>query len=250
MAKLETKKLSVWYGPKQALKDISLSIPANSITTLIGPSGCGKTSLLRVFNRMSDLNPECRIEGDALLDGASICANGADPMRVRRRVGMIFPRPNPFPLSIFDNVAYGPRIHALCSGSELTARVEASLQEIGLWEAVRERIHHPAQELSPEQQQRLCMARLLAIGSDVLLLDEPCIELDWVGTARMEELLRALKSKYTILMATHNVQQAGRISDWTAYLTGGELVEYGETQTLFTQARKPETENYISGRFH
>ena len=249
MMKLEARHLNLWYGSAQALKGIHFSAPANSITSIIGPAGCGKTSLLRSFNRMNDLIPESRADGDILIDGESVMQRGSDLNRLRRRVGFVFPRPNPFPLSIFDNVAYGPRIHGMGRGAELTACVQSSLEQTGLWPALKDKLNTPATNLSAEHQQRLCIARLLAVGPEVLLLDEPCLSLDWLGTSRLEELLRALKTRYTILMATHNVQQAGRVSDWTAYISGGELVEHGETQTLFTRSTDPRTEDYISGRF-
>jgi len=249
MMKLEARNLNLWYGNTQVLKGIHFSVPGNSITAVIGPSGCGKTSLLRVFNRMNDLIPEFRGDGDVLIDGESVSQRGADLIRLRRRVGFVFPRPNPFPLSIFDNVAYGPRIHGRGRSAELIACVQSSLEQVGLWQSLKDKLDTAATNLSAEHQQRLCIARLLAVEPEVLLLDEPCLCLDWLGTARLEELLRALKTKYTIVMATHNVQQAGRVSDWTAYLSAGEIVEYGETQMLFTRSADQRTENYISGRF-
>lgn len=249
MMKLEVRNLNLWFGDAQVLKGINLSIPANTITTIIGSSGAGKTSLLRVFNRMNDLNAECRVSGDLLLNDQSLSNHGTDLPRLRRQIGYIFPRPNPFPVSIFENVAYGPRIHGMRRGSELVSCVQASLEETGLWESVRNRLDGSALELSAEHQQRLCIARLLAVNPDVLLLDEPCLSLDWLGTARLEDLLRELKKKYTIVMATHNVQQAGRISDFTAYISSGEIIEFGQTQKLFTQSADPRTERYISGRF-
>ena len=247
--KLETKDLHLYYNTFHALRGVSLSIRENEITAIIGPSGCGKSSLLRIFNRMNDLVPKARVEGDVLLDNQSIYNGRTDLTLLRKRVGMVFQRPNPFPLSVFENVAYGPKIHGLGSRSELAARVESSLRQTGLWETLKDRLSSSALSLAPEQQQRLCISRLLAVEPEVLLMDEPCSALDPIATAHIEELLLQLKSKYTIVIVTHNMQQAARISDHTAYMLLGDLIEYGETQTLFTSPANFKTEEYISGRY-
>ncbi len=247
--KLETRRLNLWYRTFQALKDVSLSIRARAITAIIGPSGCGKSTLLRVFNRMNDLVPGARVEGEVLLDGRPVLGSGVNLRRLRKRVGMVFQRPNPFPLSAYENVAYGPRIHGLVARSDIAERVESSLARTGLWDAIKDRLDASALSLSPEQQQRLCISRLLAVEPEVLLMDEPCSALDPIATARIEELLIALKERYTIVIVTHNMQQAARISDDTAYMLLGNLIEFGETQTVFTRPTHTKTEEYISGRF-
>jgi phosphate transport system ATP-binding protein len=248
-AKLETRSLDLWYGKFQALKAVNIAVAPRTITAIIGPSGCGKSTLVRVFNRMNDVIPGVRISGDVLLDGASIRENGVDLTALRKRVGMVFQRPNPFPLSVFENVAYGPRIHGLVRRGGLPARVEASLRQTGLWDSLKDKLSASALSLSPEQQQRLCISRLLAVEPEVLLMDEPCSALDPLATARIEELMLALKAQYTIVIVTHNMQQAARISDDTAYMLLGELVEFGKTQAVFTQPADPRTEEYISGRY-
>lgn len=248
-AKLEAIALNLWYQRFYALKDISLTIRTNAITAIIGPSGCGKSTLLRVFNRMNDTIPSVRVAGDALLDRQSIYARSVDLRQLRKRVGMVFQRPNPFPLSAFENVAYGPRIHHLAGSGDLDERVEKSLRQTGLWETLKERMDASALSLSPEQQQRLCISRLLAVEPEVLLMDEPCSALDPIATAHIEELLVELKSRYTIVIVTHNMQQAARISDDSAFMLLGELIEVGDTQTIFTRPSDPRTEQYISGRF-
>jgi phosphate transport system ATP-binding protein len=248
-AKLETRALDLWYGDFHALKGVSCAIRPRAITAIVGPSGCGKSTLLRVFNRMNELIPRVRVKGDVFLDGHSIYGNGADPRELRKRVGMVFQRPNPFPLSVFENVAYGPRIHGLGGPGELPRRVEAALRQTGLWDALKDRLPASALSLSAEQQQRLCISRLLAVEPEVLLMDEPCSALDPIATARIEELLAALKAAYTIVIVTHNMQQAARISDDAAYMLLGELIEFGETQVLFTRPSDPRTEEYLSGRF-
>src|SRR5262245_10642297 len=247
--KLETRDLDLWYQSFHGLKAISIGIRPRAITAIIGPSGCGKSTLLRVFNRMNDTIPGVRIEGEALLDGHSIYARDVDLRQLRKRVGMVFQRPNPFPLSVFENVAYGPKIHRLAVRGDLTERVEKSLRQTGLWDALKERLDDSALSLSPEQQQRICISRLLAVEPEVLLMDEPASALDPIATARIEELLIELKERYTIVIVTHNMQQAARISDDTAFMLLGELVEVGETQTIFTRHSDPRTEQYISGRF-
>jgi len=248
-AKIEAQSLNLWYGNFQALKDVSLDIRPRCITSIIGPSGCGKSTLLRVFNRMNETIPGVRISGDVLLDEESIFSAGIELRQLRKRVGMVFQRPNPFPLSVFENVAYGPRIHGLCKGDGLAGRVETSLRQTDLWENLKDRLETSAISLTPEQQQRLCISRLLAVEPEVLLMDEPCSALDPIATAKIEELMRELQQKYTIVIVTHNMQQAARISDDTAYMLLGELVEVGDTQTVFTRCSDPRTEAYISGRF-
>jgi phosphate transport system ATP-binding protein len=247
--KLQTRDLHLWYQKFHALKGVNLSVKAHKITAIIGPSGCGKSSLLRIFNRMNDLVPKSRVAGDVLLDGKPIYERKSDLTELRKRVGMVFQRPNPFPLSVFENVAYGPKIHGLGSRNDLSARVESSLKQTGLWEALKDRLGESALSLAPEQQQRLCISRLLAVEPEVLLMDEPCSALDPIATAHIEELLLQLKSKYTIVIVTHNMQQAARISDDTAYMLLGELIEFGETQTIFTRPSDRRTEDYISGRY-
>ena len=247
--KIEARALNLWYRTFHALKGVSIAVRAKAITSIIGPSGCGKSSLLRVFNRMNDLVPGARVEGDVLLDGAPILNGKVDLRRLRKRVGMVFQRPNPFPLSVFENVAYGPKIHGLAAGSELRGRVETSLARTGLWETLKDRLGASAFSLSPEQQQRLCISRLVAVEPEVLLMDEPCSALDPIATGHIEELSISLKSQYTIVIVTHNMQQAARISDDTAFMLLGELLEFGETQTLFTRPAHRKTEEYISGRF-
>jgi len=246
--KLETKSLNLWYGKFQALISVSLSIKPDAITAIIGPSGCGKSTLVRVFNRMNDSIRGMHVSGDVLLEGQSIYDPRVDLRQLRKRVGMVFQRPNPFPLSVFENIAYGPKIHGLSEG-DLPARVERALRQTALWDAMKDRLHTSALSLSPEQQQRICISRLLAVEPEVLLMDEPTSALDPIATARIEELLIDLKSSYTIVIVTHNMQQAARISDNTAFMLLGELVEVGETQTIFTLQSDPRTEQYISGRF-
>lgn len=246
--KLETKALSLWYGNFQALIGVSLAIKSNAITAIIGPSGCGKSTLVRVFNRMNDSIRGIRISGDVLLEGQSIYDPRTDLRQLRKRVGMVFQRPNPFPLSVFENIAYGPKIHGLLEG-DLEFRVEKALRQTGLWDSLKDKLGSSALSLSPEQQQRICISRLLAVEPEVLLMDEPTSALDPIATARIEELLLALKNRYTIVIVTHNMQQAARISDYTAFMLLGELVEVGETQNIFTLQSDPRTEQYISGRF-
>jgi len=246
--KLETRNLDLWYGKFQALINVSLTIKPNAITAIIGPSGCGKSTLVRVFNRMNDSIRGMRISGDVLLEGQSIYDHRVDLRQLRKRVGMVFQRPNPFPLSVFENIAYGPKIHGLSEG-DLDERVERGLVQTALWDALKDRLNASALSLSPEQQQRICISRLLAVEPEVLLMDEPTSALDPIATARIEELLINLKRQYTIVIVTHNMQQAARISDYTAFMLLGELVEVGETQTLFTLQSDPRTEQYISGRF-
>ena len=248
-AALESKDYSFSYGPTQALIDVTCAIPRNAITALIGPSGCGKTTFLRSINRMHDLTPGARHSGDIVLDGGSIFAPGTDVVDLRRRIGMVFQRPNPFPKPVFDNVAYGPRLNALCPEQEMQDRVEQALRRAALWDEVRERLREPGTALSGGQQQRLCIARALANQPDVLLMDEPCSALDPIATQRIEELLVELKQTYTIVLVTHNMQQAARVADFTGFFYLGRLVEFGATQQVFTRPTDERTEAYITGRF-
>jgi phosphate transport system ATP-binding protein len=240
---------SFWYGTHQVLHHVGLSAPARAITSLIGPSGCGKSTLLRSMNRMNELIPRTHHTGDITLEGESIYAPDADPVDLRRRVGMVFQRPNPFPKSVFDNVAFGPKTNRLCDRSELSPRVERALKRAALWPEVRDRLDEPGTALSGGQQQRLCVARALANDPDVLLLDEPCSALDPLATQRIEELLVELKQELTIVIVTHNMHQAARIADFTAFFYLGELVEYGRAEQLFTRPQDPRTEAYLTGRF-
>jgi phosphate transport system ATP-binding protein len=238
-----------YYGAFQALKGISLDIPRNQVTAFIGPSGCGKSTFLRWMNRMNDTIPGARASGTLTLDGEDILARSLDVVDLRRRVGMVFQRPNPFPKSIFDNVAFGPRLHWRHSRADLEDLVEQSLRSAALWNEVKDRLHASALGLSGGQQQRLCIARTVAVKPDVLLLDEPTSALDPISTAKVEELVNELKVDYSIAIVTHNMQQAARISDYTAYMYLGELVEFGETNRLFIKPSKKATEDYITGRF-
>jgi phosphate transport system ATP-binding protein len=248
--KLRTEGLNLFYGDFQALKDVSLSVAERRITALIGPSGCGKSTLLRTFNRMNDLIPGVRIEGRVELEGQPIYGvRRFDVDSLRKRVGMVFQRPNPFPLSVYANVAYGPHIHALANGRELDEIVERSLRAVGLWDELKDRLEEDATLLSGEQQQRLCIARVIAVEPNVLLMDEPCSALDPIATLRIEELMKQLVVRYTIVIVTHNMQQAARVSDDSGFMLLGELVEFGPTQQVFTGPRDERTEDYITGRF-
>jgi phosphate transport system ATP-binding protein len=248
--KIDVRSLSFYYGAQRALEDISLRIRANVVTAFIGPSGCGKSTLLRTFNRMNDIVAGSRVEGTILVDGADICRPDVDVVRLRRRVGMVFQKSNPFPKSIFENVAYGLRINRMArSRAELAGRVEAALVQGALWDEVKDRLHEPALGLSGGQQQRLCIARALAVEPDVLLMDEPASALDPIATQRIEELIYRLKDRYTVVIVTHNMQQAARVSDDTAFFWLGKLVEYGRTDRLFTAPAQPLTEEYVTGRF-
>ena len=246
---LEARRVSIAYGAKEAIRDVSVSFHENRITAIIGPSGCGKSTLLRAFNRMNELIPNVRTSGTFLYRGEEIYASDVDPVEVRRRIGMVFQKPNPFPRSIWDNVAWGPTINGLASRAEMPDRVERSLRRAGLWEEVKDRLDDNGFSLSGGQQQRLCIARTLAMEPDVILLDEPCSALDPVSTSRIEDLLFELKEKFTIVIVTHNMQQAARVSDFTAFLDAGNLVEFGETQQVFTRPREKRTEDYVTGRF-
>jgi phosphate transport system ATP-binding protein len=247
--KIEIRNFSFYYGPTRALHAIDLAIRTNTVTALIGPSGCGKTTLLRSVNRMNDTIKGTRHEGDIVLDGRSIYDAHVDVVDLRQRVGMVFQRPNPFPQSIFDNAAFGPRVLGLCrSRGDLLDRVEESLTAAGLWEEVADRLDEPALALSPGQQQRLCIARTVATHPDVILMDEPCSALDPVATQRVEALMRQLAADYTILVVTHNMQQAARASDWTGLFWLGELIEFGPTEELFVHPAQRLTEEYLTGR--
>jgi phosphate transport system ATP-binding protein len=244
---LETRGLSVLYGDKRAVKDVSIRIPDRRVVAFIGPSGCGKSTLLRCFNRMNDLVPGARVEGEALFQGKNLYGPGVDAVDVRRRIGMVFQKPNPFPKSIFDNVAFGARINGY--RESMDELVERSLRQAALWDEVKDRLNESALALSGGQQQRLCIARALAVEPEVLLMDEPASALDPIATQKIEELIYELKQDYTVVIVTHNMQQAARVSDYTAFLYMGELIEYGVTSELFTNPRQERTEAYITGRF-
>ena len=246
---VEIDRLSLYYGPKRALKDVSMSVPKHRVTAYIGPSGCGKTTLLRCINRMNDLVDGVRIVGSIRVGGTDIYDRSVDVTELRKRVGMVFQKSNPFPKSIFDNAAYGPRILGVRSRSDLEGIVERSLRAAALWDEVQDRLGESALGLSGGQQQRLCIARAIAVEPDVLLMDEPCSSLDPIATARIEELMLELKNSYTIVIVTHNMQQAARVSDYTGFMLLGELVEVGVTRELFTNPREKKTEDYITGRF-
>lgn len=248
MNKMTVQGLDLFYGNFQALKKVSIGIPAREITALIGPSGCGKSTLLRTLNRMNDLTANCRITGDVRLNGENIYGD-MDVAVLRRRVGMVFQKPNPFPMSIYDNVAYGPRTHGIRDRRRLDEIVEGSLRAASLWDEVKDRLRRSAVGISGGQQQRLCIARALAVEPEVLLMDEPTSALDPVSTSRIEELALELKTRYTIVIVTHNMQQASRISDGTAFLLSGELVEWGRTERVFSRPNDRRTEAYITGRF-
>ncbi len=247
--KMAVEQLELFYGDFHALKEISMAIVPRQVTAMIGPSGCGKSSLLRCLNRMNELIDLARVTGRVLLDGEDIMRPDLPLMMLRKRVGMVFQRPNPFPLSVFENLAFGPRIHQMASRREIPEIVERSLQAVALWDDLKDRLRMSALRLSLEQQQRLCIARLLAVQPEVLLMDEPCSALDPIATAKIEELLYALKERYTIVIVTHNMQQAARVSDYTGFLLMGELIEYGLTEHLFTTPTDERTEAYITGRF-
>jgi phosphate transport system ATP-binding protein len=240
---------SCWYGSFQALHSISLDMPARRVTALIGPSGCGKSTFLRWINRMNDLVPSARADGTLDLHGIDLLARGMDVVDLRRRVGMVFQKPNPFPKSIYDNVAFGPRLHRKMRRSDLDALVEQSLRGAALWDEVKDRLRESALSLSGGQQQRLCIARAIAVGPEVVLMDEPCSALDPQATLRVEELIRSLRERYTIIMVTHNMQQAARVSDLTAFFYEGRLIEAGRTSDIFTRPQKSQTEDYVTGRF-
>ncbi len=248
MMKIVVNNLNLWYGNFPALKGICAGVKAKQITAIIGPSGCGKSTLLRVFNRMNDLVEGVRVSGEVVIDGANILAEGTDLSFLRKKVGMVFQRPNPFPLSVYENIVFGRRIHAGVK-NKLDEVVEECLGLVLLWDELKDKLKKSALALSLEQKQRLCIARLLAVRPDVLLMDEPCSTLDPQATQRIEELMRELKNNYTIIIVTHNMQQAARVSDETGFMLLGELVEFGETRNIFTRPQDKRTEDYITGRY-
>jgi phosphate transport system ATP-binding protein len=247
--KIQSIDLNLWYGKFQALKGVNITIRPRCITAIIGPSGCGKSTLLRCFNRMNELLRNVKTSGRIELDGQDIYRPGCSLTELRKRVGMVFQRPNPFPLSVFDNIAYGRRVHGMADHKGLDGVVQGSLEATGLWETLKDRLREPALGLSAEQQQRLCISRLVAIEPEVLLMDEPCSALDPIATERIEELMRGLSSKYTIVIVTHNMQQAARVSSETGFMLLGELIEFGGTKTIFTSPRQKKTEDYVTGRY-
>lgn len=246
---IEVKHLDLYYGKNHALKDISIDIFKNSVTALIGPSGCGKSTFLKTINRMNDLVENVSITGDVIVDGVNIYQKGCDVTRLRKNVGMVFQQPNPFPMSIYDNVAYGPRVHGIKSKSELDCIVEESLKDAAIWDEVKDRLKKSALGLSGGQQQRLCIARALAVHPQVLLMDEPTSALDPISTSKIEELMQQLKKKYTVVVVTHNMQQALRVSDYTAFFLVGNLIEYNKTDLIFSSPQHKRTDDYINGRF-
>lgn len=253
-SKMKTQDINLYYGTFQALRNVSIDIKECTITALIGPSGCGKSTLLRSLNRMNDLIPGVRVEGDILLDGASIYDKDMDVVALRKRVGMVFQRPNPFPMSVYDNIAFGPKHHGRKSSSELSDIVERTLREVSLWDEVKDKLKKPAFDLSPGEQQRLCIARALAVEPEVILMDESCSALDPESTLRIEDLMQVIAQTYTIIIVTHSMEQAARVSDMTAFMMmeddrAGTLVEYAPTAELFSNPRDKRTEDYITGRF-
>ena len=246
---IRTEGLNLWYGEKQALAGITMQVEKNRVTALIGPSGCGKSTLIRTFNRMNDLIDRCRVEGKILVDDEDILRPGADVVAIRRKVGMVFQKPNPFPKSVYENVAYGPRVHGVRDRKELDRIVETSLRDAALWEEVKDRLHEPATGLSGGQQQRLCIARCLAVNPEIILMDEPCSALDPIATAKIENLIEILKRNYTVVIVTHNMQQAARVSDFTGFMYLGKLIEFGKTTQIFENPKEELTANYVTGRF-
>jgi phosphate transport system ATP-binding protein len=248
--RIEAKNVNVYYGAKQAIQDVSVNIPANSVMAFIGPSGCGKSTFLRTINRMNDTIPICRVEGKITLDGQDIYAKDLDVVHLRARVGMVFQKPNPFPKAIYDNVAYGPKLHGLFKNkADLDVIVEKALTKAGLWNEVKDRLKESGTSLSGGQQQRLCIARAIAVSPEVILMDEPCSALDPIATARIEELIDELRQNYTIIIVTHSMQQAARVSQRTAFFHLGVMVEEGETDQIFTSPKDKRTQDYITGRF-
>ena len=247
--KLSVRNLNFYYGGFQALKNITLDIPERKVTAFIGPSGCGKSTLLRTFNRMYSLYPDQRAEGEIVLDGEDLVTTRRDVSLIRARIGMVFQKPTPFPMSIYENIAFGVRLFEDLSRRDMDERVESVLARAALWDEVKDKLQQSGQSLSGGQQQRLCIARCIAVQPDVLLLDEPCSALDPISTARVEELIAELKSDYTVVIVTHNMQQAARVSDYTAYMYLGELIEFGRTDEVFIKPKKMQTEDYITGRF-
>lgn len=246
---IKTIDLNLWYGEKQALFTINMGILANKITALIGPSGCGKSTLIRCFNRMNDVIDKCKITGSILFDGTNIYQPGTDAVEIRKKIGMVFQKPNPFPKTIYENIAYGSRVQGITDKKTLDHIVEQSLKDAALWDEVQDRLYESAMGLSGGQQQRLCIARSLSIEPEIILMDEPCSALDPIATAKIEDLMTGLKKKYTVIIVTHNMQQAARVSDYTAYMYLGKLIEFGETKQIFENPKQELTENYITGRF-
>lgn len=249
MVKVDIRNLNVWFGMCHILKNINLQIRENAVTAIMGPSGCGKTTLLRAINRMNEVVGPCRTTGEVIIDGQNIYDGNTDVYELRRKVGMVFQKPNPFPKSIFENIAYGLRIHKLAKEDQIPKIVERSLREAALWDEVKDRLNDNALSLSGGQQQRLCIARALAVNPEIILMDEPCSALDPIATAKIEELMRKLAEKYTVIIVTHNVQQAARVSDYVAFLYLGQLIEYGRTRDVFENPKNELTERYITGEF-
>jgi phosphate transport system ATP-binding protein len=249
MDKIIAKNLNLWYVKFQALIDVNVAFKEKQITAIIGPSGCGKSTLLRAFNRMNDLIEGVRTSGEILVEGKNILNGSTDLVWLRKKVGMVFQRPNPFPLSIYENIAFGLKIHESMNRYAIEEMVEKSLKQVGLWQELKDKLKHSALDLSLEQRQRLCIARLVAVKPKILLMDEPCSALDPQSTARIEELMRELKNNYTIIIVTHNMQQAARVSDETGFMLLGELIEFGNTQDIFTKPKDKRTEDYITGRY-
>ena len=246
---MDVQNLSLWYDTKQALKDVSMPILENKVTAIIGPSGCGKSTLIRCLNRMNDIIDKCRVKGSVMMDGKDIYGKNADVVELRKKVGMVFQKPNPFPKTIYENIAYAPRIHGIRNKKTLDDIVEKCLRDAVLWDEVHDRLDTSAMGLSGGQQQRLCIARALSIEPEVILMDEPCSALDPIATAKIEDLIRVLVKNYTVAIVTHNMQQAARVSDFTAYMYLGKMIEYGKTKQIFERPREELTENYITGRF-
>ncbi|MCE9632932.1 MAG: phosphate ABC transporter ATP-binding protein PstB [Methylophilales bacterium] len=247
--KIDVNKLNFYYGKFHAIKDVNLKVPSKKVTAFIGPSGCGKSTLLRIFNRMYDLYPNMRVEGQIMMDGRNVLDKKEDLNMLRAKVGMVFQKPTPFPMSIYDNVAFGVKLYEKLSKTEMDDRVEWALQKAALWNEVKDKLGQNGASLSGGQQQRLCIARGIAVKPEVLLLDEPCSALDPISTAKVEELIHELKADYTTVIVTHNMQQAARVSDYTAYMYLGELIEFGDTDMMFTKPSRRETEDYITGKF-
>jgi phosphate transport system ATP-binding protein len=244
---IEAKKVSIYYGEKRAVNNVNLNIDEHKVAAIIGPSGCGKSTFLRAINRMNDFIPNAKIEGELIFDGSNIYASNVDPVQIRRRIGMVFQKPNPFPKTIYQNMAWGPKINGY--QGDLNALIESSLKRAALWDEVKDRLHSSALALSGGQQQRLCIARTIALEPEIILMDEPCSALDPIATARVEELISDLKKSYTIVVVTHNMQQAARISDTTHFFYQGDLIETGDTKLIFTAPKNKRTEDYITGRF-
>ncbi len=246
---IESMNLNLWYGDVQALKNITIAVPEKKVTAIIGPSGCGKSTFIRCINRMNDLIKDCRVTGELLFEGRNIYDKAVDVVALRRKIGMVFQKPNPFPMSVYDNVAYGPRVHGVREREELDRIVEESLRSSALWDEIADITDRSALDLSGGQQQRICIARTLAVKPKVILFDEPCSALDPISTSRIEDLINDLKDEYTIIIVTHNMQQAARVSDYTAFFLLGEVIEFGKTRQIFEMPEEKSTEDYITGRF-